>query len=172
MLDNRDSPSSAAISVTSATAQGPTDGDGEPNGDPNNKGFEIYSRGAVTLKSINAYDFASDGVYIENSGTGAVTITGSTDLWNETARNGGNGYTIISKGPVTVSNLNSFDNNNLGGYIKNSDASGAAPVTVINNAPVGYLNIYERNGGGGLQILSRGAVTVRSCRRTITEEPV
>jgi putative surface-exposed virulence protein len=149
-LDNSDAQIPAAINLTLARAYNST------------YGFEIFSRGAVTLNSIIANANANDGVYIENSGTGAIIInnTPSPLVFNDTDGNTGNGYTIYSNGAVSITNLDTNDNGGLGGYIDNSTAATAAAVTINTIAPANYYNGYWNNGSGGLYILSRGAVTL------------
>ena len=99
-LDNSDAQVPAAINLTLVSAYDSA------------YGFEIFSRGAITVNSIIANNNANDGVYIENSGTGAIIInnTPSPLVFNETGGNGGNGYTILSNGAVTVTNLDTHDN--------------------------------------------------------------
>ena len=138
-------------------------------------GLKVESRGAVTLKDFNSTDNNGDGIYIDNrAGTGAVTISAPTGtnyhysatiLMNETARNNGNGYTILSRGAVTATNVDSWQNGNLGGFIDNSEALSAAAVTINKVGPVSYGNRFSENGNGeagdgGLKILSRGAVSI------------
>jgi hypothetical protein len=138
---------------------------------PGNAAYGIYvdGRGVITLTGMKVSDSGSDGIYISNISTSATTITNATGLFNETRNNGGNGYYIWSIGPVTVTNLDSHDNGLLGGYIDNSWVPTTALPTVTVNvlAPAGFMNGYWNNGQGGLQILSRGAVTVSKV--TITD---
>ncbi|NTW08043.1 MAG: hypothetical protein HGA28_00545 [Anaerolineaceae bacterium] len=126
----------------------------------NNNGVYIDGRGVITLSDFEAYDNSNDGVSISNYSTSATTLTNVTGMFNETRNNGGNGYYIWSMGPVTVTNLDTQDNGHLGGLIDNKAALTAAAVNVNVLAPAGYVNGYWNNGFGGLQILSRGAVTI------------
>ena len=96
-------------------------------------GIKVESRGVVALKDFKTSDNTGDGIYIDNrAGTGAVTISAPTGttyrysasiLMNETARNNGNGYTILSRGAVTATNVDAWQNGNLGGFIDNSKPS-------------------------------------------------
>ena len=98
-------------------------------------GIKVESRGVVALKDFRTSDNTGDGIYIDNrAGTGAVTISAPTGtnyhystsiLMNETNKNGGNGYTILSRGAVTATNVDSWQNGDLGGSINNSDSSSA-----------------------------------------------
>ena len=138
-------------------------------------GIKVESRGVVALKDFKTSDNTGDGIYIDNrAGTGAVTITAPTGtnyhystsvLMNETYNNGGNGYTILSRGAVTATNVDSWNNGALGGSINNSEALSAAAVTINKVGPVSYGNRFFSNGNGeagdgGLNIQSRGAVNI------------
>ena len=145
-----DSPGFAAITLKGLETPG------------NDYGIYIDGRGVMTLSDIKSSDNRMDGVGISNLSTSAVTITNASGLFNETRNNGWNGYTIITMGPVTVMNLDSHDNGMLGGYIDNSFVPTTALPTVTVNvlAPAGFVNGYWNNGTGGLQVHSRGAVTI------------
>jgi hypothetical protein len=123
-------------------------------------GINLNIKGPATLKDIIVSDNAQDGLHIESSGTGAITITQAANFFNESRNNGGNGYYIDTKGAVTITNFDTHDNGQLGGYIKNSGAASAMAVTVNLSATPEYMNGYWGNGKGGLEIHSRGVVTV------------
>ncbi len=175
MIDNADSQVPGALTIKKATAQG-------NNGD----GFEIYSNGIVNLFDIHARDNVNTGLYIDHQTAAAIVITNNPNEFNETVHNGwyfddggtpdvydddewintgGEGYNILTLGPVTITNLDSMDNGGTGGVIDNSAALTAAPVTInklVSNG--GYINAYQNNGFKGLVILSRGAVTISDLR--------
>ncbi len=128
-------------------------------------GYEIITRGAVTMTNFNASDNLGDGVHIANQATSAaVTLTNLGNVFNNTSNNAGDGFEIFSRGPVTVINTDSTGNRGYGGYIDNSSAIVAAPVTVKVNVPFETVNGYFDNGDGGLSINSKGAVTVTNFR--------
>ncbi len=147
-VDNSFAPTPASITLTNLDING------------NATGIDLFTRGAVSIKNFKSNGNSVDGVYIESSGTGAITLTNATAVFNETGYNGGYGYYILSNGAITITNLDSWDNGLMGGYIDNSTASAAAAVTINTLAPVNYYNGYWGNGLGGLFINSRGAVTI------------
>ena len=63
-------------------------------------------------------------------------------------------------GPVSITNTDTHDNANFGGFIDNSAASSAAPVTIKVMVPATTANGFWNNAGGGLVLLSRGVVTI------------
>jgi hypothetical protein len=123
-------------------------------------GIDLKVKGPVTLKEVLTYDNSLDGLRVVSSGTGVITITHASNLFNETRNNGGNGFSIETLGPVTITNLYTHDNGLLGGYIDNSGAASAAAVTINMLGTPAYVNGYWGNGAGGLQVFSRGAVTI------------
>ncbi len=145
-----DSPGSPAIVLKALETPG------------NDYGIYIDGRGATTLTDFKSNDNRMDGVGISNMSTSAIIFTNASGIFNETRNNGGNGFYIWTMGPVTVTNLDSHDNGLLGGYIDNSFVpTTALPAVMVNVlAPAGFVNGYWNNGTGGLQVLSRGAVTI------------
>ena len=147
-VDNTLSPSAPAVTITNLETSW------------NQYGTNLKVKGPVTLKNIKAVSNNLDGLLINSSGTGVVTITNSGTVFNETHDNTLNGYTIVTKGPVTITNLDSYNNDALGGLINNSTALSAAPVTINVLVPASTENGYSYNEKGGLEIHSRGAVTL------------
>ena len=147
-VENASSPAAPAVTITDVTTA------------RNENGINLNVKGAVTLKDIHTSDNRVDGVNILSSGTGAVTITYASNMFNESWGNGENGYEIVTKGPVTVTNFDVHDNGLLGGSVDNSGAATAAAVTVNVLGTSEYYNDYLSNGTGGLEIRSRGVVTV------------
>ncbi len=160
-LDNSMATAPAAITLTNTNSY-----------DNGQDGYEIYSRGAVTLNNFHGSDNDLGGLYVNtcidwdddgvcnNTGTGTVTLTNTGAAFNETARNGENGLSIISKGAITIINTDTYENGGLGAYIDNSGATTAAPVTIKVNVPATTWNGYSANGEGGVEIFSRGTVTI------------
>ena len=147
-VDNSQAQSPAAITLTRLDVDG------------NATGIDLFTRGVVTINGLTSRNNAFDGLYIKNSGIAAITITNAAGVFNEINTNGGYGYYIESNGAVTITNLDSWDNGLLGGYIDNSTAPTAASVTINTSAPANYVNWYGSNGMGGLYINSRGTVTI------------
>ena len=165
-IDNTNSPLVSAITLTKLDIF------------RNKNGVFVVAKGPVTLNNFRTSEGSGDGVNIDaTKGSGAVTLAYSYGLYNETNNNAGYGYSILSNGAVTVTNVNSRHNGKDGGYINNSTAPTAAAVTVNKVGPVDDNNGYWENGAvldtepeptdfGGLRILSRGAVSVL---RTISD---
>ncbi len=147
-LDNQFAPAPASVTVTNSDAY------------RDDYGFEIHTRGAVTLTDFSAAENFSDGILIDSQGTGAVTLTNLGTVFNELRKNGGDGYHITSLGPVSITNTDSYENANFGGYIDNSSAASAAPVTIKVMVPATTSNGFWNNAGGGLYVDSRGIVTI------------
>ena len=149
-VNNQESAAAPAVTITNAETP------------RNDSGIYLDVKGPVTLKDFRIYENGSDGLHINSTGTGAITITNSSNVFNESRNNGGNGYYIETKGPVTITNFDNYNNGGLGGYIKNSDALSAMAVTINMLGTSDYINGYSDNGQGGLEIFSRGAVTVKT----------
>jgi putative surface-exposed virulence protein len=147
-VDNTASPATPAVTIMNAETP------------RNDSGIYLDVKGPVTLKDFRTYENGSDGLHINSTGTGAITITNLSNVFNESRNNGGNGYFIDTRGPVTITNFDTHDNGNLGGYINNLGATSAAAVTINMLGTTDYINGYWGNGQGGLQVISGGAVTI------------
>ncbi|MFN8412856.1 MAG: right-handed parallel beta-helix repeat-containing protein [Anaerolineales bacterium] len=119
-------------------------------------GLIVYADGVITIENVTANDNAVRGIYLDNdappSGTPAVTINGFLTTLN----NGLQGAYILSDGVITAINLTANNNGNDGVYIDN-DAS-PSPMAVILNG----FNTFTGNQNDGLEITSRGAVTINA----------
>jgi hypothetical protein len=151
-LDNYSSKSSAGITLTDVKALG------------NSYGIAAFSKGPITATNINASYNYYDGIYVINYGSSPtiITISPVDPLdFNVTAHNGGNGYTIQSMGPVSITSLDSYENGGKGGFIDNTYAPAYASSVTINVLdPKASYNSYESNGGSGLTINSHGRVAL------------
>ena len=159
LIDNTFSPSAPAVTITDVEVSGGRD-DGGGWYQATENGINLNIKGAATLKDVYVYDNSLDGIHVVSSGTGAVTITQASNFFNESRNNGQFGYFIDTKGPVTITNLDSHDNGYWGGVIHNENAASAAAVTVNLLGTSEYMNGYWGNSLGGLYIKSRGVVTV------------
>ena len=146
------------MTLTNVTVPGGKDDGGWYKATDN--GINLNIKGPATIKGVTVYENSLDGIHIVNSGTGAITITNVSNTFNESHDNDGKGYSIESKGPVTVTNLDTYNNGALGGFIKNSEAVSAAAVTINMIGTTDFINGYWNNGEGGLQVFSRGAVSI------------
>ncbi|NTW08114.1 MAG: hypothetical protein HGA28_00920 [Anaerolineaceae bacterium] len=148
-VENTFSPSAPALNLTDVET-----------GDNQNMGIQLNVKGPVTARDLFIYNNSGDGLNIVSTGTGAITITNASNIFNLTRDNGYYGYYIDTLGPVTVTNFDTHDNGSLGGVISNFDANSAAAVTVNMIGTTDFINGYWNNGSGGLLIQSRGVVTV------------
>ncbi|MGA7192245.1 MAG: hypothetical protein WBW94_01350, partial [Anaerolineales bacterium] len=129
-----------------------------------NTGLDIESEGAVTVNDLQANNTINgDGADILNTfGAGSVTITG----YGIFQGNEGNGLNITSDGAVTTNNLNAACNgfmglcvtgtgtSDYGVLIDNHNASTPQNVSILG------INIFNSNDQGGLDVASKGAVSV------------
>lgn len=117
-------------------------------------GLQVTSKGAVTLTNVNAHENGVSGILVDNDqGTslGGVTLTSC-----RTNDNGDYGLSVHSLGIITVS----------GGIVYfNGRAAELHNETVLDTAPkaVTLSNTqFDRNQNNGLQIRSKGAVTLNN----------
>jgi len=126
-------------------------------------GLFVVSKGAITITSIIANGNAGNGVSLDNAaGTGGVTITspaaagiaGANAFYGNT---NGCGVYIRSKGAVTLTNLDVYDNSKYGIDINNS--GGTAGVAINKNLPNWYNGVFN-NLYSGILIVSKGAIAI------------
>jgi hypothetical protein len=123
------------------------------------RGLRIDSEGAVSLNSVSAnYNNGMAGVHgvqIDNQATDGkpVTLTGTNSFTNNT----GNGMIIWSKGAVTLNNITANYNGTAGVDIQNYSSVSAPQLVKLNGT-----NTFIGNVDAGLQVKSRGAITVNS----------
>ena len=119
-------------------------------------GLWIQSLGAITLSSISASDNGGNGARLQNDlagASGGITLSGV----NSFAGNGGLGLWASSYGALSVSNVAAFSNFSTGVWLDNISAPAFRPVSVG-----GTSNRFVDNGDLGLNITTRGAVTLSS----------
>ena len=123
-------------------------------------GLKIISKGAVTVGFFQARENGGAGVYIDNTqGTGAVSLTGTSNYWGNLNNNQSSGLIFLSKGNITVSKVDGSNNWDVGGYLDNClfddilmKCLGVGSVTLTD----AYLNY---NWNTGLDITSAGTIT-------------
>jgi hypothetical protein len=132
-------------------------------------GLEIYTKGPVSINSINAGGNDGDGLYLDNcleafgacTGIGNVTITSPAGArWmdaNNFINNGGDGVELHSFGIVTLSNFKSDDNS---GYGLNIDNHKSTNSIFVNTTLTDWFNTANNNSGIGIYLWSRGLITV------------
>ncbi len=123
-------------------------------------GLWLETKGSVNLSGISALTNKGIGIQVNNavSGGGKVTCMDCTSNNNR-----GIGLMIESQGPITLINIRSSQNVGYGGLVYNHTGStGTPPISIINDiANTGsWTNGFKENIGGGLNIISRGVVTL------------
>jgi hypothetical protein len=133
-------------------------------------GFQIYTKGTITLNSVNAVgnDAAfSYGAYLDNclwngsscDGNGNVVITSPTG--SSFSSNAYNGLYISTRGTVLLTNIAANNNGYTGIQVEAQNGTGA--VTVQNTA-LTYNNTISGNGYFGLSVLAKGAITINQLK--------
>ena len=156
-LDNTSSTTSAGITL--GTTGAGENIDFSRNGD---YGLWVQSKGVITIKELDAWGNTSYGVTLDNSTASppkAVTISGTSDSGNSFGDNGTDGLVILSKGAVTLANLDVYRNGASGVMVDNQTyGSPTAPqaVTLSGN------NNFDHNFMNGLEIYSYGAVLLKN----------
>lgn len=129
-------------------------------------GLKIISNGAVTLNAITANYNGEKGADVDNrlnyvsSGlTSAVSVIGVNNFYN----NGKDGLYIKSAGKITTNNLTAINNgtgavSGYGVYLDNASVIDTKPQPVLLNG----VNVFNQNLQNGLQIYSKGAVSLYS----------
>ena len=127
-------------------------------------GLAVFSNGNINITNVIAIENGGAGAVLDNYfGNGSVNVkTSGTYVVNEFSRNGWNGdihynhgLYVVSKGNISVKDSIANENNNQGAgmVLRNEDAETPRKVQVT-----GGDTFF--NGGFGLQIESKGAVSV------------
>ncbi len=123
-------------------------------------GLVIDSKGAVTLLNTGAGDNQGYGVYIDNSKDGSsagVTINAGTGWVNEFARNWDDGLFISSRGAVSITNMDAYENGGSGVFIETFEGLGGVTIKDTRTSGGGQ---YRNNTEDGINIRSKGAVSI------------
>jgi hypothetical protein len=111
-------------------------------------GFEVYSKGAISVNSITAIDNIGGSVLLDNdAGTAGITMTGNNFFLGTTGAAAG--LRIRSLGAVSLSNITA-DGNAGGGLVIES----ATNVTIS-------CGSFTNNTGRGLDITYSGLLTLK-----------
>jgi hypothetical protein len=126
-------------------------------------GLEIESKGTITAANLYAENNNGSGVILDNTnsmtGLANITLTGVNTFNNNYD---GNGLEVNSYGTISVANINAFNNQGtsggFGAYFDNyqSGLGLVKPITLSGN------NTFESNGWTGLDIASKGAITINN----------
>jgi len=122
-------------------------------------GFQIVSKGVITLANIQVNYNGTNGAIVDNSfGTGAaVTVTSSSFNLN-----GAGGLEVISKGVITLNNVLANSNGNEGAGLDNRTA--ATPMAVnITSSEFNWNGQTDFDSAlqSGLFVFSKGLVTIK-----------
>jgi hypothetical protein len=141
------------------------------------EGLYVNSLSSVILLNIIAeFNTFASGVYLDNCvwdgskclGSGSVTLGGVMlgSTINAFSHNGGHGLQIESRGNVTLSNLDAYDNSGAGVHVDNckwdsvsSTCKGIGNVTISATA-ANWTNGFWDNNDHGLYIFSNGNILV------------
>lgn len=121
-------------------------------------GLVVRSKGAITLNNITANGNEA-GAYLNNQVAGAVagiTLNGISQFAHNTA---GSGIEAYSNGSITLANLDAFDNSDYGAYLDN-DVPGSTGNVSVGTSMAGWINWFGQNGLTGLEVHSRGNITL------------
>ena len=121
-----------------------------------NRGLQFASRNGASLSNVTIDSNEAEGLYIthnHNSCTGTITLSSTGGFMNSFSNNTNEGIYILSYGMVSLANLKTNNNIDVGAYIENSSSPTAKNVS-ITNAEI------KNNQGYGLEILSNGIVTL------------
>ena len=132
-------------------------------------GLKVNSLGAISVNNVNADNNGNtngyDGVFLENDfpgAVGAVSVNNTATYQPDFSSNGGYGLYILSRGTITVMDLNAQSNGADGVYLDNtSNTTGTAAVN-LGTARANWSNWLSYNYNSGLEVLSNGLVTLSS----------
>ena len=126
-----------------------------------NGGLRVLSRGAVTISKAIVKENGIFGALINNVPSGilaGVPVTISDSFFTSNSPFGGAGLKVLSKGLITLTNIQANNNGGEGVYLDNKTSGGVAGITI--NASVGKGNQFQGNKFSGLYILTNGAVSL------------
>lgn len=150
-LDNAGSSASANVSVTGGAYSNNSGGDG----------LNVSSKGtiSVTLTDHDANNNGGNGIDLDNSSAAsakAVTVDGGNYGNNQLT-----GIRIVSKGLVTIKNVQVYDNQGGGDGININNSSSPTSAGVILTTTIsGKSNNINNNSGNGISILTKGVITI------------
>ena len=126
-------------------------------------GLNVNSLGAISVNNVNADNNGTYGTYLENDflgAVGAVSVSNTAAYSPDFSSNGGNGLYILSRGTITVMDLNAQGNGADGVYLNNtSNTTGTAAVN-LGTARANWTNWISWNTNSGLEVYSNGLVTL------------
>jgi hypothetical protein len=141
----------------------------------------IYTAGNIALNNVTANGSTNNnvGAYLNNSsGTGSVTVTGSTFNQNR------NGLIVTSKGLITLVNVTASSNRGDGAQLNNNQGTSTSNIDIVkstfssntgngltanSNGNIRLINVTAQNNGGdgvNLNFPTAGTHTVTICGGT------
>ena len=127
-------------------------------------GFNLYSRGLVTLTNVDAYDQVTasyDGVYIDTTaGPGGVIVKATAGQVNEYFNNDQIGLHISTYGSVAISDVNSYYNGTYGVYVYSTPSIGTPTVSLTRVTADG--NVSQT----GIYVTAYGTITLTNVTST------
>jgi hypothetical protein len=141
-ISNFSATSAKTVTLKNSTATGNT-----------GMGIQVTSLGTITLLETQAYENLSQGANLNNaSGNAAISVTSATNARFD--HNTAYGLNVVSKGAITLRNLNA-DSNPFGSNIDNQSTSRAAVM-------ISGSDFSDSSSGVGLYIVSNGLVTLQN----------
>ena len=127
------------------------------NGNPSGHGLYIYSDGAILVDKVHSSNNGLNG-FLLNNGLAPIIkpITVSNSIANG---NGLSGFHLYSRGLVTITNVDAYDQVTAGYDGLYVDTT-AGPGGVIVKATVGQVNEFFNNDQIGLHISTYGSVAI------------
>jgi putative surface-exposed virulence protein len=116
-------------------------------------GLDAYSKGAITLNSVDAANNV-EGAYLNNNFSGAaggVTINGSSNFHD----NSSYGLLVESLGAITLNNMN-VANNQIGASLLNSYNAATGGITINGSSS------FHDNRDNGLNAFSQGNILLHN----------
>jgi len=128
-------------------------------------GLSIYANGAVTLVGVSARDNTGYGAYIDSSSASGLYPVALTNV--DFSNNQYTGLYVLSRGAITVTNINAANNNDNDGEPENEGIGGAYLDNTAGSGAVSILrtqskwhNWFGDNEGTGLEIHAKGPITL------------
>ncbi|HUH97241.1 MAG TPA: hypothetical protein VLZ89_07790, partial [Anaerolineales bacterium] len=122
-------------------------------------GLTVQTSKNITLKSVNASGNSNGGALLENpGGSGSVTVTGTAASFSQFNGNSSDGLDIVSKGAITLTDVNADGNAGAGAMLDNTAGSGT--VTITGTAAVHSQFNGNTSGADGLDVSSHGAINL------------
>jgi hypothetical protein len=118
--------------------------------------LEVETTGNITLINVDVRNNTTEngGAILTNDlGAGNVAVSDSNFIGNGQP-DSGYGLQVFSAGTISLKNVSAIDNSLTGAYLNNLNAVTPKTVTLT-----GY-NFFSHNGGIGLDVRSKGAITL------------